>query len=110
MSKVYVLEVEIPAIYTADIDRLREFKGEQMSESEFLLNVIGEPSVCRLRTEVSGEKDGSVEEVWGLIRGARLEDPTPGIDEDELAERGGYELMRELDACEWCQLREESDA
>lgn len=113
-GKHYVLEVEIPAIYTADIEALREY-SEGMTESEFLLNVLGEPSVCRLRVETSGEKDSSVQEVWGYIRGARLEEASKGyragerMTDEQLAENG-HRLMRDHRACEWCQYDDPADA
>jgi hypothetical protein len=67
-----VLEVELPAMYVSDIENLREFKQEGESESDFLLNSIGEPSVVSLTTEISGEKEGSVVTIWGQVRGASL--------------------------------------
>jgi hypothetical protein len=103
-DKVIVLEVEVPAIYTADLDELRDhWQRDAGSESDFLLNCIGEPSAVRLRTEISGEKDSEITEVWGQVRAARLEEPSPGVTDDELADRG-WKLLRDEDSCEWCDL------
>ena len=93
-----VFEIEVPSIYTADLESLREYQKHFASESEWLLNCIGEPHVCRLRVEVSGEKDSSVEEVWGSIRSARLAAPSRGygdgshLTEEQLAKHG-WRLM-----------------
>lgn len=98
-------------MYTADIDGLREFKGDE-SESDFILNCIGEPGVVRVRMEISGEKDSSIVEVWGSVREAQLVEPSrgygdgPKLTDDQLAEQGGYKLTRDEDACEWCQYHE----
>lgn len=112
-GKHIVFEVEVPSIYTDDIDALREVCGSDFeSESEFLLNTLGEPGVCRLRIRVSGEKDSSVEEVWGYIRGVRLDEPSRGYETDEphLTEaqcaENGDDLVRDEDACNWCQWYE----
>ena len=94
-DQVIVFEVEIPAIYTADLDGLREWQHD-MTESEFLLNCIGEPGVCRLRSEISGDKDSTIEEVWGHVRAARLDTPSPGITDKWLAEQG-WKLVPEDD-------------
>ena len=91
-EKVIVLEVEVPAIYTADIDGLREFREHFDSESDFLLNTIRTDGVCRLRCEIEGEKDSDVVEVWGSIRSAKLADPSPGVTDEELA-ANGFRLM-----------------
>jgi hypothetical protein len=100
--------VEIPAIYTDDIDGLREYRGEFESESDFLSNCIGEPRVVRLRTEVAGDKDSDVTEVWGIVREVQLVEPgrgygpSPTLTDEQLAENG-HKLMRDERACEWCQ-------
>lgn len=103
-DKVIVLEIALPSIYTADIESLwDQFRDEFDSESDFLLNTIGEPSVVRLRTETMGEKESSVTEVWGNVRSAKLVEPIPSDDEDGLAEVG-FRLMRDEDGCEHCTL------
>lgn len=99
-----VLEIELPALYTDDLDDLREYRGEHESESDWLMNCIGEPGPsCRVRVEISGEKEGSVQEVWGLVRGARLVEPSPGVDE-EFLQRNGFKLLNDGDGCEWCEF------
>lgn len=117
-EQVVVYEVEVPAIYTADLEDLREYKDHFDSESDWLLNCLGEPGICRLRVEISGEKDSEVVEVWGQIRGARLAEPGRGygdgsrrLTDDQLAESGGFKLMRDEDSCEWCAYEDwrESD-
>jgi hypothetical protein len=100
-----VLEVALPSIYTADLEGLREYQGEFGSESEWLLNCIGEPGVCRLRVEISGEKDSDIEEVWGRVRGAHLAEPRTS--EDECADHG-WKLLRDIDSCEWCDYERHS--
>ena len=47
----YAFVVEVPALYTADIDELRKVDGDWQSESEFLLNCCGQPGPVRLRLE-----------------------------------------------------------
>lgn len=112
-DKHVALVIEIPAIYTADLDELRQY-GEHDTESDFLLNCIGQPSVVRLRVELSGEKDGKVQEVWGLVREAQLVEPSVGyvpggtLTDEQLADNGTA-LMRDEDACEWCEYREPDD-
>ena len=107
-AKHLALQVELPAVYTADIEGLREFQGDA-TESEFLLNCVGEPSVVRVRMEVSGEKDSSVVEVWGHIRDAKLVEPSRGygpgtaLTDEQLAENG-VRLLRDERGCEWCQV------
>lgn len=109
--KHIALLIEVPDIYTADIDSLREFKAEGDSESEFLLNCIGEPGIVRVRTEISGEKDSTVVEVWGHVREACLVEPgrgyeakEPHLTGEQLAQ-GGDKLLRD-DGCEWCEDEE----
>ena len=86
-----VFAVEVPVLYTEDIDieaeRREYFQGSGMSDSEILLGRLGEPDLVKLTTEVSGEKDSEVIEVLGVIRCASLEKPTPGLDNDGLQER-----------------------
>lgn len=107
-EKHLALVIELPCMYTADIDSLREVEGEFPTESEFLLNVMGEPTVVRLRTEISGEKDSDIIEVWGMVREAKLVEPSrgygdgPHLTDDQLADHGS-KLMRDENACEWCQ-------
>jgi hypothetical protein len=110
-EKHLALVIELPCMYTDDIDGLREFKFDA-TESDFLLNTVGEPSVVRLRMEISGEKDSEVVEVWGYVREAQLVEPSrgygdgPKLTDEQLSEQGGYKLMRDEDACEWCQFYE----
>lgn len=80
------LLIELPSCYTDDVEEYREYERDFASESEWLLNLYGEPSVVRLRMEVSGEKDSSVEEVWGSIVEARLIPQSPGFDDGGLTE------------------------
>lgn len=108
-QKHLALVIELPDTYTADIDGLREFKDD-MSESEFLLNCVGEPSIVRVRMEIAGEKDSSVVEVWGHVREAMLVEPglgyvtaEPHLTGEQLATHGGSKLMRDGDGCEWCE-------
>ena len=107
-AKHLALQVELPAVYTADIEGLREFQGDA-TESEFLLNCVGEPSVVRIRMEVSGEKDSCVVEVWGHIRDAKLVEPSRGYEpgtaltDEQLAENG-VRLLRDERGYEWCQV------
>lgn len=112
-----VFEVEVPVLYTGDLEDFREFQDEtQMNESEWLLNCLGEPGVCRLRTEVSGEKASEVIEIWGSIRSAKLVEPSPGygdkphLTDAQLQQHGGFKLTRDEDACEWCQFYESDEA
>ncbi len=90
-----VFEIEVPAIYTKDIEEYREYAATFNDESEWLLNILGDPSICRLRVETSGEKDSTISEVWGMIRSARLESPGRGfgpdahLTDDQLAAHGG---------------------
>ena len=111
-TKHLVLSVEIPCVYTADIDGpLREYKFDS-SESDYILNCIGEPGVVRVRMEIGGEKDSAVVEVWGSVREASLAEPSrgygdgPRLTDRQLAEQGGYKLTRDDNACEWCQYYE----
>ena len=108
-AKHLALQVELPAVYTADIEGLREFVGDFTTEGEFLLNCVGEPSVVRVRMEISGEKDSDVVEVWGYVRDAALVEPSVGYGPDEtltdeqLAENGAR-LLRDERGCEWCRV------
>lgn len=115
-EKHLALVIELPCMYTADIDGLREFKADDGSESNFLLNCCGDPGIVRLRMEISGEKDSEVVEVWGYVREAQLVEPSRGygigakLTDDQLAEHGGFKLTRDEDACEWCQYHEPDEA
>jgi hypothetical protein len=112
------LQIELPCMFTDDIAEggsLREmFASEHDSESDFILNCIGEPGVVRVRMEISGEKDGEVVEVWGFVRSASLVEPSRGFNagshltDEQLAEQGGHKLMRDERACEWCAFDAES--
>jgi hypothetical protein len=99
-AKHVVFAVEVPVIYTEDIDideaRREYFPDSGMSDSEILLNHIGEPGLVKLTTEVSGDKDSEVIEVLGVIRSASLEDPSPGLDDDDLQEQA-WKLQPEQD-------------
>lgn len=107
-SRVIVFEIEVPSIYTADFEDgpLREQTlGDFNTESEWLLNCLGEPGTVRLRVETAGEKDSTVQEVWGQVKGARLEKATGNLT-DEFFERNGRRLMAdEGDGCEHCESR-----
>lgn len=75
------LTIELPSLYTEDMlpgGALAGFRSEFDSESDFILDAIGEPSIVKLRTETQGEKEGSVIEVWGSVRSAWLGPATPG--------------------------------
>lgn len=89
-----VLSIEIPAFYTEDIDieaiRRDCFEGSGMSDSEILLNHIGEPGLVRLVMEISGEKEGDVVDVLGCVRAWKLQP-----DQDELIEHAVRKLRRE---------------
>lgn len=108
--KHLLLSIELPSVYTADIDLESDLRKEfGASDSEFILNWIGEPGVVRVRMEISGEKDSDVVEVWGSVREAALVEPSRGyvsaeahLTEEQLAE-DGRKLMREDDGCEWCK-------
>lgn len=110
------LVIELPCFYTSDIDGLRECRGEFESESDFLSNCVGEPGIVRVRMEISGEKDSDVVEVWGHVREVQLVDPGrgygdgPKLTDQQLEKHGGYKLMRDERACEWCQYREPEEA
>lgn len=104
--------IELPCMYTDDIDELREFKFDGDSESDFLLNVCGDPSVVRLRMEIGGEKDSSIIEVWGSVREAKLIEPSrgygngPKLTDEQLNEHGWRLMNDEGRGCEWCQYTE----
>jgi hypothetical protein len=94
-TKHYGFLVEVPALHTADLDELRKVDAEWETESEFLLNCCGEPSIVRMRMEISGEKDSEVVEVWGYVRQAQLVEPSrgyesaqPHLTDEQLAEHG----------------------
>ena len=95
--KHVVLEVEVPVIYTADLDDLREYRDEFDSESDWLLNCIRVGGPVRLRLEVEGEKDSEVVEVWGDVRAAKLVDPAPGLADESLREHGKHRLLARED-------------
>ncbi len=97
-----LLEVEIPVIYTADLEGLREYQDKFETESEWLLNCLRICGVVRLRVQVEGDKDSDVTEVWGSVLGARLIVPSAGVTDESLAEAGQHELLRDEHACEWC--------
>lgn len=82
-GKHLALVIELPCMYTADIDGLREFKGDFESESDFILNCVGEPGVVRVRMEIGGEKESDVIEVWGYVREAQLVEPSRGYETKE---------------------------
>jgi hypothetical protein len=105
--------IEIPVIYTADLDALREYRGEFESESDWLLNCIRMDGPVRLRGEVAGEKDSEVAEVWGMIREAQLVEPGRGyssgkLTDEQLQEHGQHKLLRDERACEWCMTNPEA--
>lgn len=104
-TKRVVLEIEVPVIYAEDLTDCAEFAKEHgTTESDEILNSLGELGVCRLRCEVAGEKDSDVIEVWGLITGAKVIDD-PGVNDDEyLAELGSHRLLRDEKSCEWCDF------
>lgn len=85
-DKNVVFAIEVPAMYTEDIDIARDRREsyEGMSDSEILLGYFGEPSLVKITTEISGEKDSDVIEVLGVIRSASLEKATE--DDDDLQE------------------------
>ena len=98
-EKHIALEIELPNTYTADLDSLREYRGHYQSESDWLLSCLGDPGpACRLRVEASGEKGGEVQEVWGVVKAAKLVDPTPNHAEFQ----ADWRLLRDEDSCEWC--------
>lgn len=104
-QKHLVFEVEVPGFYLGDVDEMREFQGDA-SESDFLLDLCGEPGVVRIRMEIGGDKDSSVVEVWGSIRAARLAEPSKGYEArephltDEQLAANGWKLMRLDRGCE----------
>lgn len=109
-AKHLLLSIELPSVYTGDIDLQSDLREEfGATDSEFILNWIGEPGVVRVRMEISGEKDSDVVEVWGSVREAALVEPSRGyvsaethLTEEQLAEHG-RKLMREDNGCEWCK-------
>lgn len=103
-ERFVVLEIEVPVIHTGDLEELREFKHPDQSESEWLGNCLGlEESACRVRVEISGEKDSDVGEFWGNIRAVRLAAPShPEITHDWLDQRAANKLLRDENSCEWC--------
>lgn len=99
--------IEVPAIYTDDLDEMREYRDEFESESDWLLNCVRTGGPVRLRVEIDGEKDSEVVEVWGYIREAQLVEPGRGYEPggvltDEQIAKNGQRLMRDERACEWC--------
>lgn len=114
-DKHLALVIELPCMYTDDLDELREFGDPDGSESDFILNCCGEPRVVRLRMEIMGEKDSSIVEVWGHVREAQLVEPgrgygaydDPHLTDDQLADVGS-KLLRNERGCEWCQAPEET--
>jgi hypothetical protein len=87
--KHLVLAIEIPAFYTKDIDfeqERREYFDASTSDSEIVLGHMGQPNIVRLTMEVSGEKDSDVIDVLGEVREASLQQPTPGVTDDDLQE------------------------
>lgn len=108
------LLVEIPVIYTDDLDDLREYRGDFESESDWLLNCIRVGGPVRVRAEVEGEKDSEVIEVWGHIREAQLVEPSRGygpgeaLTNEQLQEHGQHKLLRDERACEWCMTNSEA--
>lgn len=96
------LLIEVPMIYTDDLDGMREYRGEFESESDWLLNCIATGGPVRLRLEVTGDKDSDVNEVWGYIREAQLVEPSRGYEvsghlTDEQLEEHGSRLMPDDD-------------
>lgn len=87
------LLIEIPSMYVADIDELREFAAPEATESEHILNCIGEPSGVKLTTEISGDKDSTVVSVWGMVHSAELREASrgygdgPHLTEDQIGEQ-----------------------
>lgn len=108
MGKHIALLVELPSLFTDDLDDYREYKSEFETESDWLENCIAVSGPVRLRVQVSGEKESDVVEVWGDIREVQLVDPSrgysvdePALTEDQLAKNGSH-LLRDENACEWC--------
>lgn len=66
------LTIEIPSLYVDDIEDLREYAAPEATDSEHILNCIGEPSGCKLTFEVSGEKGSDVVTVWGCVDSAEV--------------------------------------
>lgn len=108
-DKHVALLIEVPVIYTDDLDDLREYRDEFETESDWLLDCIRVGGPVRLRVENEGEKDSEVIEVWGGIREASLVDPSrgyetgePHLTDDQLREHGEHKLLRDERACDWC--------
>lgn len=108
-SRHIALLIEVPVIFTEDLDDLREYRGEFESESDWLQNCIRVSGPVRLRVEIEGEKDSEVVEVWGHVREAHLVEPSRGYGGDEpyltdeqLEQHGQHKLLRDERACEWC--------
>ena len=108
VDKHIALVIEVPVIYTADLDALREYRDDFESESDWLLNCIRMGGPVRLRCEVEGEKDSEIVEVWGSVREAKLVEPSrgygngPHLTDEQLREHGEHKLLRDEGACEWC--------
>lgn len=84
-----VLAIEIPAFYTKDIDVEQErceFFDDSTSDSAIVLGHMGEPSLVRLTMEVGGEKDSEVIDVLGCVKEASLQEPSPGVTDEDLQE------------------------
>jgi len=94
-----VLSIELPGWYVDDIPALlADYAEDFETESDCILNCLGEPGPVRLTTETHGEKASEVSTSWGLIRGAEIID-NPGVnDEDHLAEIGDRLLPDPSDA------------
>lgn len=97
------LTVELPSFYVDDIAELREFSSPEATESEHILNCIGEPSGVRLTTEVSGEKDSDVISVYGMVDSAEVREASRGygggahLTEDEVEEEWADRLEGDSD-------------
>lgn len=97
-----VLTVEVPAMDKATVQYVEGLRDELglspgESESSFILNCLGEPGICKLTTEVSGEKEGDIITVWGSIRSASIQPASRGygsghLTEEELEENASCAL------------------
>ena len=95
------LTIELPSFYTDDMvegGELWPYLSEFDSESDFILDAMGQPSIVKLRTEVSGEKEGDVIEVWGAVHSASLGPasrgygPGPHLTMEQLEASASYDL------------------
>lgn len=94
------LTIELPSIYVEDMlegGALAPFRQEFDSESDFILDAIGQPSIVRLRTETQGGKEGNVIEVWGSVHSASLGAASRGYGQGPLTEE-------QLEAAASCDL------